>query len=61
MKEVIRQTRARTKSEATVTAVSDVNQRKSLEKLAQQLGTFDDVIPLEELLRLRKSSLPATD
>lgn len=55
LEEVIRHTRAHTKRDAIVTAISDFNRRKRLEKLAEQLGTFDDVVPLEELLRLREN------
>jgi hypothetical protein len=54
MEEVLRHTHARTKRDAIVTAISDFNRRKRLEKLAEQLGTFDNVAPLEELLRLRE-------
>ncbi len=50
----MRHTRARTKREAVVTAISEFNRRKRLEKLAEQLGTFDEVVSLEELLRLRE-------
>jgi putative antitoxin of VapBC-like toxin-antitoxin system len=54
LEEVIRHTRARTKRDAIVTAISDFNRRKRLEKLADQLGTFDSVMSLEELLKLRE-------
>lgn len=54
LEEVIRHTHARTKRDAIVTAISDFNRRKRLEKLAEQLGTFDNVMSLEELLRLRE-------
>ena len=54
LEEAIRHTRARTKRDAIVTAISEFNRRKRLEKLADQLGTFDEVISLEELLRLRE-------
>ncbi len=37
LEEVIRHTRARTKRDAIVTAISDFNRRKRLEKLADQL------------------------
>lgn len=56
LEEVIRHTRAQTKRDAIVTAITDFNRRKRLEKLAQQLGTFDNVVSLEELLRLRETS-----
>jgi putative antitoxin of VapBC-like toxin-antitoxin system len=52
LEEVVRHTRARTKRDAIVTAISDFNRRKRLEKLADQLGTFDNVMSLEELLRV---------
>jgi hypothetical protein len=55
LEEVVRHTRARTKRDAIVTAISDFNRRKRLEALAEQLGTFDNVMSLEELLRLRKT------
>jgi hypothetical protein len=46
--------KARTKRDAIVTANRDFNPSKRLEKLADQLGTFDNVMSLEELLRLRE-------
>jgi hypothetical protein len=54
MEEVLRHTHARTKRDAVVMAISDFNRRKRLEKLADQLGTFDNVMPLDELLHLRE-------
>ncbi|HKH47122.1 MAG TPA: type II toxin-antitoxin system VapB family antitoxin [Thermoanaerobaculia bacterium] len=54
LEEVIRHTHAQTKRDAVVTAISDFNRRKRLEKLAEQLGTFDNVMSLEELMRLRE-------
>ena len=54
LKELIRHTGARTKRDAIVTAISDFNRRKRLEKLVEQFGTFDSVISLEELMRLRE-------
>jgi hypothetical protein len=54
LEEVIRHTHSRTKRDAIVTAISDFNRRKRLEKLAEQLGTFDNVMSVEELLRLRE-------
>jgi len=55
LEEVLRHTHAKTKRDAVVTAISDFNRRKRLEKLAEQLGSFDSVVPLEELLRLRET------
>ena len=56
LEEVMRWTGARTKRDAVVTAITDFNRRRRLEKLADQLGTFEDVMGVEELLRLRESS-----
>jgi len=56
LEEVVRHTNARTKRDAIVTAISDFNRRKRLEGLAERLGTFDDVISREDLLRQRESS-----
>jgi Bacterial antitoxin of type II TA system, VapB len=55
LKEVIRHTRAKTKRDAIVIAIDDFNRRKRLEKLAEQLGSFDNVMSREELLRLRET------
>lgn len=38
-----------------MTAVLDFNRRKRLEKLVQQLGTFEDVMTPEELRRVREA------
>jgi myo-inositol catabolism protein IolC len=56
LEEVLRHTHARTKRDAIVIAISDFNRRKRLEKLAEQLGTFDEVVSREELLRLRETN-----
>ena len=45
---------AKTKRDAVVTAITEFNRRRRLEKLAEQLDTFENVIPLDELLRLRE-------
>jgi Arc/MetJ family transcription regulator len=55
LEEVLLHTRAKTKRDAVVTAISEFNRRRRLEKLAEQLGSFDNVMPLEELLRLRET------
>ena len=56
LEEVMRWTGARTKRDAVVTAIADFNRRRRLEELADQLGTFEDVMDVEELLRLRETS-----
>lgn len=54
LRETMQHTGARTKKEAVVTALADFNRRRRLERLADQLGTFDDFMTLEELFRLRE-------
>jgi len=54
LEEAIRHTGAKTKREAVVIALADFNRRRRLEKLAEQLGTFEQVITPEQLLRLRE-------
>ena len=54
LEEAIRHTGAKTKREAVVIALADFNRRRRLERLAEQLGTFDQVISSEEFLRLRE-------
>lgn len=53
LEEAIRHSGARTKREAVVTAVADFNRRHRLERLARDLGSFEDLIRVEELLALR--------
>jgi hypothetical protein len=53
LEEAIRHSGAKTKREAVVTAVADFNRRRRLEKLRAELGTFEGMITLEELLALR--------
>ena len=55
LEEVIRHTHAKTKRAAIVIAIDDFNRRKRLETLAEQLGSFDNVMSREELLRLRET------
>ncbi|HEX5717325.1 MAG TPA: hypothetical protein VF179_14285 [Thermoanaerobaculia bacterium] len=50
---IIRHIQAWAKRGAIVPAIQDFNRRKRLEQLGEQLGTFDDVVSREELLRLR--------
>jgi Arc/MetJ family transcription regulator len=55
LQEVMRLTGAKTKREAVVTAIAEFNRRKRLEKLADQLGTFEDVMSVNDLLKLRET------
>lgn len=53
LEEAIRHSGARTKREAVVVAIDEYNRRRRLSKLAEKLGTFNEVIDLDELHRLR--------
>lgn len=53
LEEAIRYSGARTKREAVVTAMEEYNRRRRLAELADKLGTFTEVMDLEELHRLR--------
>lgn len=53
LEEVIARTGATTKRDAVVIALTEWVRQKRLNELAAELGTFDDVISLEELLRQR--------
>ena len=55
IEELLRHTGARTKRDAIVTAIIEFNRRRRLENLAEQLGTFDSVMSVEELLGLREN------
>lgn len=54
LEEAIRHTGARTKREAVVTALIDFNRRRRLSRLVERLGTFDNFMTHEELIRLRE-------
>ena len=54
LREAIRHTGAKTKKEAIVTAISEFNRRKRLEKLVAQFGTLEGLMTQEELRRMRE-------
>lgn len=54
LQDAMEYTGARTKREAVVTALTEFNRRKRLERLAAQLGTFDEMMSRKELLALRE-------
>ncbi len=54
LKDAMRFTGAKTKREAVVTALTDFNRRQRVAELAKHFGTCSDLIPVEELLALRK-------
>ncbi|HXO28187.1 MAG TPA: type II toxin-antitoxin system VapB family antitoxin [Thermoanaerobaculia bacterium] len=54
LREAMRHTGARTKREAVVTALSEFNRRRRLQRLAASFGTLDEFMTQEELGRMRE-------
>jgi len=52
--DAMRFTRARTKREAIVTAISDFNRRRRMAELVERAGTCPDIISVDELQRARR-------
>ncbi len=53
LRELLKNTRAKTKKEAILQAVREYNRRQKLKRLADMLGTFEDIITQEELQKMR--------
>ena len=53
LRELLKNTRAKTKKEAILQAVREYNRRQKLRRLADMLGTFEDIITQEELQKMR--------
>lgn len=51
--EAMKHSKAKTKTEAVALAVSEYNRRARMSKLADKLGTFRDLMTLEELQKMR--------
>jgi hypothetical protein len=54
LQDVIRFTRARTKREAIVTAITEFNRRRRMAELARRAGSCPDLVTAGELQRLRR-------
>lgn len=54
LRDAMRYTGARNKREAVVTALIDFNRRQRLQRLAEQFGTFDEILSQEDLRRMRE-------
>ena len=52
--DAIRFTRARTKREAIVTAITEFNHRRRMAELAQRAGSCPDMMTADELRQLRR-------
>ncbi|HVT59795.1 MAG TPA: type II toxin-antitoxin system VapB family antitoxin [Thermoanaerobaculia bacterium] len=54
LKEAMRHTGARTKREAVLIALSELNRRRRLRKLAETFGTLDEFMTQDDLRRMRE-------
>lgn len=54
LRDAMRYTGARNKREAVVTALIDYNRRQRLQRLAEQFGTFDEILTQDDLRRMRE-------
>ena len=54
LREVLRNTGAKTKREAVLTALNEFNRRRRLAQLAKRFGSFEGFISNEELAKLRQ-------
>jgi len=54
LRDAMRFTRARTKREAIVTAIRELNRRRRIAELAKHAGTCSDLMTVEELRRMRR-------
>lgn len=54
LEEAIRHTGAKTTSEAVVIALSELNQRRRLQKLAEKFGTLEGFMTRDDLRRMRE-------
>jgi hypothetical protein len=54
LKDAMRFTRAKTKREAIVTAITEFNRRRRMAELVKRAGTCPDLIGVDELQRMRR-------
>ncbi len=54
LKELIRNTSAKTKKDAILSAIREYNYRKQSAKLTRILGTFSEIMDRDELEQMRK-------
>jgi Arc/MetJ family transcription regulator len=54
LREAMKHTGAKTKREAVVIAVSELNRRRRLQKLVKKFGTLEEFMTQEDLRRMRE-------
>ncbi len=55
LREAMKLTGARSKQEAVVTALTEFNRSRRLERLVEKFGTFDGFMTREKLRRMRRA------
>jgi hypothetical protein len=55
LEELLRHTRAATKTEAVVTAITDFNRRRRMARLVERFGTFEHFLSHDDLRTSRSS------
>jgi hypothetical protein len=55
LRDVVRFTKAKTKREAIVTAISEFNRRHRMAKLVRHFGTCKNLLSIDELMKLRQT------
>lgn len=53
LRELVKHSRAKTKTEAVILAIREYNRRRKMKKLSEKLGTFTNLISLSDLKTLR--------
>jgi hypothetical protein len=56
LREAMRHTGAKTKREAVIIALAELNRRRRLQRLAERFGTLDELMTQEELQRFREET-----
>jgi Arc/MetJ family transcription regulator len=56
LKDAMRFSRAKTKKEAVVAAISDYNQRRRLREMTERFGKSETFMSLDDLMRMRRAS-----
>ncbi len=56
LRDVMKNTKAKTKREAIVKAVAEFNRRERVERLIAKFGTMDGIMTQEDLKKMREKS-----
>ncbi len=56
LRDIMKNTRAKTKREAIVKAIAEFNRRERVEKIIRKFGTMDGIMTQEDLRKMREDS-----